>query len=87
MFGLLTFPSPNCGTMTYWSRSTLPASIPWILRSDGDLKPLLPYKLPIVLGNDLAGTVIKAGPGVHQFKPGDEVYAKPDKDRIGAFAS
>ena len=53
---------------------------------DGDLKPLLPYKLPIVLGNDLAGTVIKAGPGVHQFKPGDEVYAKPDKDRIGAFA-
>ena len=29
---------------------------------DGDLKPLLPYKLPIVLGNDLAGTVIKAGP-------------------------
>ena len=23
---------------------------------------------------------------VHRFKPGDEVYAKPDKDRIGAFA-
>ena len=53
---------------------------------DGDLKPLLPYKLPIVLGNDLAGTVIKAGSGVHRFKPGDEVYGRPDKDRIGAFA-
>jgi len=52
----------------------------------GELKPLLPYKLPLVLGNDLAGVVIKAGANVHRYKPGDEVYAKPDKDRIGAFA-
>ena len=28
---------------------------------NGELKPLLPYKLPLVLGNDLAGIVIKAG--------------------------
>ena len=53
---------------------------------NGELKPLLPYKLPLVLGNDLAGIVIKAGANVDRFKPGDEVYAKPDKDRIGAFA-
>jgi 2-desacetyl-2-hydroxyethyl bacteriochlorophyllide A dehydrogenase len=53
---------------------------------NGELKPLLPYKLPLVLGNDLAGVVIKAGANVHRFKPGDEVYAKPDKERIGTFA-
>ncbi len=53
---------------------------------NGELKPLLPYKLPLLLGNDLAGIVIKAGPNVQRFKPGDEVYARPDKDRIGAFA-
>jgi 2-desacetyl-2-hydroxyethyl bacteriochlorophyllide A dehydrogenase len=53
---------------------------------NGELKPLLPYKLPLVLGNDLAGVVIKAGANVHRFTPGDEVYAKPDKDRIGTFA-
>ena len=53
---------------------------------NGELKPILPYKLPLVLGNDLAGIVIKAGPNVQRFKPGDEVYAKPDKDRIGTFA-
>ncbi len=53
---------------------------------NGELKPLLPYKLPLVLGNDLAGVVIKAGANVDRFKLGDEVYAKPDKDRIGAFA-
>jgi alcohol dehydrogenase len=38
------------------------------------------------LGNDLAGTVVQIGSGVRRFKPGDEVYARPDKDRIGAFA-
>jgi len=53
---------------------------------NGELKPLLPYKLPLVLGNDLAGIVIKAGPKAQRFKPGDEVYARPDKDRIGTFA-
>src|SRR6201997_2986105 len=53
---------------------------------NGDLKPLLPYKLPLVLGNDLAGIVVKAGTNAQRFKPGDEVYARPDKGRIGTFA-
>jgi len=53
---------------------------------NGELKLILPYKLPLVLGNDLAGVVIKVGPSVQRFKPGDNVYAKLDKDRIGAFA-
>lgn len=53
---------------------------------NGELKPLLPYKLPVVLGNDLAGIVVKIGPRVRGFKPGDAVYAKPRQDRIGAFA-
>src|SRR5207248_5131109 len=38
------------------------------------------------LGNDLAGVVERAGSGVHRFAPGDDVYARPDKDRIGTFA-
>jgi NADPH:quinone reductase-like Zn-dependent oxidoreductase len=53
---------------------------------DGTLKTILPYRLPLILGNDLAGVVLRVGPGVRRFKPGDEVYARPDKDRIGAFA-
>jgi NADPH:quinone reductase-like Zn-dependent oxidoreductase len=53
---------------------------------DGKLKPILAYRLPLILGNDLAGVVLRVGPGVRRFKPGDEVYARPDKDRIGAFA-
>src|ERR1700758_4874678 len=53
---------------------------------NGELKPLLPYKLPVVLGNDLAGIVVKRGRQVRRFAPGDAVYAKPSQDRIGAFA-
>ncbi|MGX9674150.1 NADP-dependent oxidoreductase [Mycobacterium sp. HM-7] len=53
---------------------------------NGELKPLLPYKLPVVLGNDLAGVVVKTGPRVRRFAVGDAVYAKPNQDRIGTFA-
>ncbi|NEB04212.1 NADP-dependent oxidoreductase [Streptomyces sp. SID13726] len=52
----------------------------------GEFKQVLPYKLPLILGNDVAGTVIGVGTGVRGFKPGDEVYARPGKDRIGTFA-
>jgi NADPH:quinone reductase-like Zn-dependent oxidoreductase len=52
----------------------------------GEFKQLLPYKLPLILGNDVAGTVIGVGAQVRGFKPGDEVYARPDKARIGTFA-
>src|SRR5688572_17195295 len=52
---------------------------------DGKLKLVLPYRLPIILGNDLAGIVVGVGAGVRRFKAGDEVYARVDTDRIGAF--
>jgi len=42
--------------------------------------------LPIILGSDLAGVVDSAGPGVTQFKPGDEVYGVTNKDFCGAYA-
>ncbi len=53
---------------------------------DGEFKLVLPYKPPFVLGNDLAGVVVQVGRTVRRFAPGDEVYARPDKDRIGTFA-
>lgn len=52
----------------------------------GEFKLLLPYRLPLILGNDVAGVVLEVGSRVRRFKPGDEVYARPDKDRIGTFA-
>jgi NADPH:quinone reductase-like Zn-dependent oxidoreductase len=53
---------------------------------DGELKAIRPYRAPFVLGNDLAGEVVAMGPRVTRFTVGDEVYARPDKNRIGTFA-
>src|SRR5881396_3515812 len=53
---------------------------------DGEFKLILPYRLPLILGNDVAGVVVRVGSKVRRFKPGDEVYARPHQDRIGTFA-
>jgi len=53
---------------------------------DGEFKLILPYRLPLILGNDVAGVVVRVGSKVRGFKSGDEVYARPNQDRIGTFA-
>lgn len=53
---------------------------------NGELKLLLAYDLPFVLGHDLAGVVTEVGADVTGFVVGDEVYARPRDGRIGAFA-
>lgn len=52
----------------------------------GEFKQILPYKLPLTLGHDVAGTVLRVGAAVRGFRPGDEVYARPRDHRIGTFA-
>jgi len=53
---------------------------------DGEFKLILRYRLPLILGHDVAGVVVRVGPRVRHFKVGDEVYARPDDFRIGTFA-
>ena len=52
----------------------------------GEFKLILPYRMPLVLGHDVAGVVTRVGSRVRQFKLGDEVYARPDDFHIGSFA-
>lgn len=53
---------------------------------NGEFKLILPYRVPFVLGHDVAGVVVRVGSRVRQFKTGDEVYSRPDDFRIGTFA-
>jgi NADPH:quinone reductase-like Zn-dependent oxidoreductase len=43
----------------------------------GEFKLILPYRMPFILGHDVAGVVVRVGSRVRRFKPGDEVYARP----------
>jgi len=52
----------------------------------GEFKSILPYRPPFILGHDLAGIVVRVGSKVRQFKPGDQIYARPRDGRVGTFA-
>lgn len=52
----------------------------------GEFKLILSYKLPLILGHDLAGVILKTGSKVTRFKVGDVVYARPADYNIGTFA-
>ncbi|RBM11801.1 NADPH:quinone oxidoreductase [Streptomyces sp. PT12] len=52
----------------------------------GGFKAILPYKTPLILGHDVAGTVIRVGSRVRGFNAGDRVFARPRDHRIGTFA-
>ncbi|EOP94499.1 NADP-dependent oxidoreductase [Bacillus cereus] len=53
---------------------------------DGKVKMLLKYEMPLILGNDFSGVITKVGSKVTHFKVGDEIYARPRKNKIGTFA-
>ena len=52
---------------------------------DGKVKMLLKYEMPLILGNDFSGVIVKASQ-VTRFKVGDAIYARPRKNKIGTFA-
>ncbi|PFB25683.1 NADPH:quinone reductase [Bacillus cereus] len=53
---------------------------------DGKVKMLLKYEMPLILGNDFSGVIVKVGSQVTRFKVGDAIYARPRKNKIGTFA-
>jgi alcohol dehydrogenase len=52
----------------------------------GAMKIIRRYPLPIVMGNEFAGVVEALGQGVTGFRVGERVFARVDKESMGAFA-
>lgn len=51
-----------------------------------EVKLIVPYKMPLIMGNEFAGVVEKTGKTAAHFKPGDRVYGRMPLKKIGAFA-
>lgn len=52
----------------------------------GEVKLIVPYKFPLVMGNEVVGTVEALGEGATGFEIGDRVYGRLPLAKIGAFA-
>ncbi|HEY2762258.1 MAG TPA: NADP-dependent oxidoreductase [Pirellulales bacterium] len=50
------------------------------------LWPVYHPKLPVVMGNELAGTVVECGIAAQRFAVGDRIFVRGHKAQLGAFA-
>ena len=51
-----------------------------------EVKLIVPYTMPLIMGNEFCGTIEKIGSDVRGFSVGERVYGRLPLKRIGAFA-
>jgi len=78
-------PEPAAGEVIVKVYATSVNPIDWKIRA-GHMRGFRDYPLPFILGWDVSGVVESVGPGVSLWKPGDQVYGRPDMARTGAYA-
>src|SRR6266404_9584081 len=75
-------PTPEFGELLIKVHAASVNAIDWKARA-GYMKDVFPLPLPYIPGWDVSGIVEAIGPGVTQFKKGDQVYVVPDGARSG----
>jgi len=78
-------PEPGPGDLLVEVHAASVNPVDFKIRSGG-VKVLVKDRFPLVLGCDCSGVVLRVGEGVTKFAPGDEVFARLRKNRIGTFA-
>ncbi len=78
-------PQPGNGEVLVRIHAAAVNPVDWKVRA-GRLKERIQYPLPLIPGWDFSGVVEATGSGVTRLKKGDEVYARPDLARNGAYA-
>lgn len=80
-------PMPTPGSADVLLRVTVAAVNPLDnMIAHGEVRAIVPYKTPLLMGNECVGIVEKAGASVTKFRRNDRVYARLPLNRIGAFA-
>ncbi len=83
--GEIADPKPQAGEVLVKIGAAALNPIDYKIRQ-GLLRLMMTRTWPLVLGRDLAGTVVAVGDQVHRFQAGDEVFACQDFRRGGALA-
>lgn len=52
----------------------------------GEVKLVVPYKLPMIMGNEVVGKIEEIGTNVNGFNIGDRVFSRLPLNKIGGFA-
>jgi NADPH:quinone reductase-like Zn-dependent oxidoreductase len=78
-------PEPRQGDVLVRVHAAGVNPVDWKARQ-GYLRQMIDYPLPMIPGWDVAGVVERLGPGAQGFAVGDEVFARPDLSRDGAYA-
>lgn len=78
-------PAPAAGDVLIRVHATSVNPVDIAIRS-GFFKERMKYTLPMIPGWDVSGVVEAVPPDATRLKPGDEVYARPDLSRDGAYA-
>jgi len=78
-------PEPGTGEVLIRVHGAGVNPVDWKVR-EGYARDFLKHTLPLVPGWDVSGVVEAAGPGATRWKPGDELFSRPDIARNGAYA-
>ena len=78
-------PEPGTGEVLIRVHGAGVNPVDWKVR-EGYARDFLKHALPLVPGWDVSGVVEAAGPGATRWKPGDELFSRPDIARNGAYA-
>src|ERR1700730_3624452 len=78
-------PSPRAGELLVSVHAAGLNPVDYKTRA-GALRVIHGHPLPIVMGNELSGIIEAVGSGAMRFAKGDRVFARVDKDIMGAFA-
>ena len=81
----VSIPTPGANEVLVKVHAAGVNPLDWKVR-EGYLAQIIPHQLPLTLGWDFSGEIAALGANVDSWNIGDQVYARPDFSKDGAYA-